>query len=184
MDFMTNDKWTYEPSPFNEATATAVGFLRQAPYLAKPESNRNYSEGDIWEEWQHRITALSEIAWAAMYLGDTAFIPTYNTHKGEPDVGDWEVRYAFTRDDGFPGGLRFSTKVDNLSAPYILLIGGPERRIRRSNINGYATPPFHAVGWMYGMECVRPEFETHYSTPQKPSYEVPIANLRSMDELL
>jgi hypothetical protein len=175
--------WSYSASPMNEAVSVAVGFLRQAPYLGKPEMNRNYSEGDIWESWQHDITALAEIAWAGM-LGDPNFIPSYNTHKREPDVGSWEVRYGFSNDDGRPPGLRFSEGIDSLDSPYVLLVGGPEKKMRRSAENGYATPPFYALGWMWGRDCVNPDFEAVYSTnPSRRKFEVPQSYLRSMDEI-
>jgi hypothetical protein len=175
--------WTYEASPVNEAVATAVGFLRQAPYLGQPERNRNYSEGDIWEAWQHEVTALAEIAWAGM-LGDPNFIPSYNTHKGEPDVGQWEVRYSFSKEGSSPG-LRFSEGVDSPDAPYVLLVGGPEHKMRRSASTGYVTPPFTALGWMWGHECIRPEFETMYSNPEstRRKFLVPHTSLRSMEEI-
>lgn len=175
--------WTYEATPINEAVATAVGFLRQAPYLGQPERNRNYSEGDIWEAWQHEITTLAEIAFAAM-LGNTNFIPSYGTHKQEPDVGQWEVRYGFSDSDGNIKGLRFSEGVDNPDSPYVLIAGGPERKMRRSASNNYATPPFTALGWMWGHECIRPEFETMYSNPNRRKFLVPVNKLRSMEEVL
>ena len=174
--------WTYEASPTNEAVATAVGFLRQAPYLGRPEMNRNYSEGDIWETWQHNLTALSEIAWAGM-LGDPNFIPSYNTHKSEPDVGQWEVRYGFPKDGKIPG-IRFSESVDSPEAPYVLITGGPLEKMRRSAENNYATPPFYALGWIWGRDCVSEEFEKGYSPPGRRKFLVPPHRLRSMEEIV
>jgi hypothetical protein len=174
--------WTYEATPHNEAVATSVGFLRQAPYLGQPERNRNYSEGDIWEAWQHQITALAEIAFAGM-MGKTDFIPSYNTHKGEPDFDIWEVRYGFSDLDGNVPGLRFSEGVDSLDAPYVLIVGGPERKMKRSAANNYATPAFTALGWMWAHECVQPQFETMYSNPNRRKFLVPPNKLRSMDEI-
>jgi len=172
----------YTTSVQNEAVALCVGFLRQAAYLGRPEMNRNYSEGDIWETWQHAITALSEIAWAGLYQRDENFIPSYNTHKSEPDVGVWEVRYAFPKDGQIPG-MRFSEGVDNPESPYVLLSGGPVDKMRRSNKDGFTPPPFEVHGWMWGHECMRPEFETKYSTPNRRKFLVPTSNLRSIEEV-
>lgn len=167
----------------NEAVAAAVGFLRQEPYLAQPERNRNYSEGDIWEIWQHQITSLSEIAFAGM-MGNSEFIPSYNTHKREPDYGQWEVRYGFSREDGSVAGLRFSERVDDPQAPYVLIVGGPEKKMRRSASTGYLTPAFTAIGWMWGHECIAEKFETQLSYPGKRQFLVPPEYLRSMDEIV
>lgn len=175
--------WSYRPTPQDEALAARIGFLRQEPYLGQPERNRNYSEGDIWEMWQHSLTTLSEIAFARM-LGMEDFTPTVNTHKTEPDVGIWEVRYGTLKGDDMPG-MRFSGGVDSPNAPYVLLVGGPLEKTRRTAQDGYLAPPFHAVGWMWGHECVRPQFETMYSNPEstRRKFLVPHTSLRSMEEI-
>jgi len=116
-------------------------------------------------------------------MGDPNFIPSYNTHKGEPDFGQWEIRYGFSKDDGTISGLRFSEGVDSPDAPYVLIVGGPERKMRRSSLTGYVTPAFTAMGWMWGHECIRPEFETMYSNPNRRKFLVPTQSLRSMDEI-
>ena len=78
-----------------EAVAARVGWERQLRFLARPEANVNYSEGDVWEAFQHMICAGSEIAFARM-LGLTDFVPSENTFKSELDIpGFGEVRYAF-----------------------------------------------------------------------------------------
>ena len=179
---MSELSWEYCATPHDEAIAAEIGFLRQKPFLGQPERNRNYSEGDIWEMWQHALTTLSEIAFARM-MGMHDFIPTVNTHKSEPDVGIWEVRYGFPKNGQIPG-IRFSENVDNPEAPYVLITGGPLEKTRRTAKDGYVTPPFYAVGWMWGHECVRPEFETMYSTPNRRKFLVPKDSLRSMDEIV
>lgn len=178
---MSSGIWGYRATPQDEALAMEIGFLRQKPYLGQPERNRNYSEGDIWETWQHALTTLSEIAFARM-LGMWDFVPTVNTHKTEPDVGIWEVRYGFPKNDVFPG-LRFSEGVDNPDAPYVLLTGGPFEKQRRSPKDDYRTEPFFALGWMWGHECINSQFETMYSTPNRRKFLVPHTSLRSMSEI-
>ena len=174
-------RWNYGLTPNEEALACNVGYLRQQPYIGSPESNRRFSEGDMWEIWQHTITTMSEIAFARM-LGMADFSPSVNTRKGEPDVGSWEVRYKFTDGGLKEPSLRFSGNVDKLTSPYVLLTGGPEKKIIRSAANGYRTPDFIAHGWCYPNEVLRPEFITGEENG-KPTYSVPISALRSMSEL-
>jgi hypothetical protein len=176
-------RWIYEPTISNEADAAAVGWLRQSAYLATPEANRRYSEGDIWEIWQHSIAALSEIAFAAM-MGTPNFIPSYNTHKGEPDFQQWEVRYGFSQDNGLPPThMRLSGSVDKLTAPYVLLTGGAEKKFKRSAMNDYKSLPLKAEGWIWGHEGATPENFVGENDKGEPMYRVPITSLRSMTEL-
>lgn len=176
-----NNKWQYGLSPEEEALAASIGFARQYAYLAKPEANRRYSEGDIWETMQHAVTAGSEIAFAKM-LGIPDFIPSVNTFKTEPDVGVWEVRYKFTDGGLKEPSLRFSGNVDKLTSPYVLLTGGPEKKIIRSEMNGYKSPDYVAHGWCYPNEVLLPQ---HISGEEngKLTYSIPVSSLRSMSEL-
>ena len=149
--------------------------------LGQPERNRNYSEGDIWESWQHMIAAASELAAARMF-GLDDFVPHVNTFKNKLDIPGYEIRYSFTkRDPDLPRwGLRYKQGVDNPDEIYILIVGGPEYKTRRSADEGYKTPPFRAVGWMYGHECVRKEFLAPYG---KENYLVPFDELQDMRNL-
>lgn len=174
-------RWAYGLTPTEEALACSVGFLRQQPYLGAPEANRRYSEGDMWETWQHTMTVMSEIAFARM-LGMDDFSPSVNTRKGEPDVGIWEVRYRFTDGGLREPTLRFSGDVDKLNSPYVLLTGGPEKKIIRSAINDYRTPDFIAHGWCYPNEVLRPDL-INGEENGKPTYLVSVSSLRSMSEL-
>lgn len=175
------EKWHYGLTPREEALACNIGYLRQQPYLGSPEANRRYSEGDMWEIWQHTITVMSEIAFARM-LGMEEFSPSVNTHKGEPDVGPWEVRYRFTQGGLVEPSLRFSGNVDKLTAPYVLLTGGPEKKVIRSAANEYRTPDFVAHGWCYPNEVLKPEFITGDENG-KPTYSIPVSALRPMSEI-
>ena len=149
--------------------------------LGQPERNRNYSEGDIWEAWQHMIAAASELAAARMF-GLEEFVPHVNTFKNKLDIPGYEVRYSFTkRDPDLPRwGLRYKQSVDNPDEIYILIVGGPEYKVRRSADEGYKTPPFRAIGWMYGYECVKNEFLAPYG---KDNYLVPFDALQDMRKL-
>lgn len=174
-------KWMYELTPQEEATAARVGWERQLPMLGQPERNRNYSEGDIWETWQHMVCAASEIA-AARMLGMTEFEPHANTFKTKLDIPGYEVRYAFTNNNaGYPKwALRFKDGVDDPNEIYILIVGGPETKSRRSAANGYKAPAFRAVGWMYGKDCVQVKYLMPYG---KDNYAVPVAELNDMSTL-
>jgi hypothetical protein len=173
--------WTYALTPQEEATAAKVGWERQLPMLGQPERNRNYSEGDIWETWQHMIAAASELAAARMF-GLAEFVPHVNTFKSKLDIPGYEIRYSFTKSD--PNApkfaLRYKQGVDDPEQIYILIVGGPEQKSRRSATDGYKTPPFRAVGWAYGKDCVRPEYKTSYGVD---NYSVPIAGLNEMSTL-
>ena len=87
--------------------------------------------------------------------------------------------------NGDTPGMRFSEGVDKPNAPYVLLVGGPFEKTRRTAKDGYLAPAFHAVGWMWGHECIRPEFETIYSNPDstRRKFLVPQTSLRSMEEI-
>jgi hypothetical protein len=174
--------WTYSATPQDEALAAEIGYLRQKPFFGQPERNRNYSEGDIWEMWQHSITALSEIAFARM-LGMQDFVPTVNTFKGQPDVGEWEVRFKFPGEVADKPYMRF-TGVDNLNAPYVLLTGGPTEKAKRTKDSGYVTPPFTAVGWIWGRDGMAPQFDITMWLDKRPLFHVPLKSLRSMDEVV
>jgi hypothetical protein len=172
-------KWVYKLTPAEEALAARVGWERQLPMLGQPERNRNYSEGDIWETWQHMICAASEIA-AARIMGMQDYEPEANTFKNKLDIPGYEVRYSFTsRDPNAPKyGLRFNAAVDSLDEIYILIVGGPEQKTRREASDGYRTPAFRAIGWFRGSECVSPEYLVKGN-----SYRVPAGSLHDMAEL-
>jgi hypothetical protein len=171
--------WIYRLTPKEEALAARVGFERQLPMFGQPERNRNYSEGDIWETWQHMICAASEIA-AARIMGMDDYEPEANTFKNKLDIPGYEVRYSFTKTN--PNGpkyaLRFNSKVDSLDEIYILIVGGPEQKTRRDPSDGYKTPPFRAIGWMLGSDCMKEEWSTGPN-----SYMVPAGRLNEMSEL-
>lgn len=174
-------KTSYRLTPQEEALAARVGWERQLPMLGQPERNRNYSEGDIWESWQHMICAASEIA-AARMLGMEDFEPHANTFKDVLDIPGYEVRYSFTKEngDGPKYSLRFKDGVDDPNQIYILIVGGPEMKTRRSASEGYATPPFRAIGWMKGADMVQDKYLAPYG---KGNYSVSAAELHEMAEL-
>lgn len=172
--------WVYELTAQEEALAARVGWERQLPMLGQPERNRNYSEGDIWETWQHMICAASEIA-AARMLGMDDFEPHANTFKNKLDIPGYEVRYSFTKEGPGPKyTLRFKEGVDDPNEIYILTVGGPEIKTRRDPANGYKAPAFRAIGWAYGYECIDDRWLAPYG---KGNYSVPIAGLHEMSEL-
>jgi hypothetical protein len=179
---MTNDNWThYALSTYEEGRCCEIGFERQKPYLGDPSHNRNYSEGDRWELFQHIQCAEAELA-AARILGFSEFYPHFNKWKTENDIPGFEVRYYRDKNDGREPVMRFSSKVDSRSeiTPYILMVEGPEKRTRRSPSNAYMGDPYVAVGWMYDVDAVSDQFRTMY----EGKFEVPMSKLRSMDELL
>jgi hypothetical protein len=149
--------------------------------LGQPERNRNYSEGDIWEAWQHMICAASEIA-AARIMGMDDFEPHVNTFKNKLDIPGYEVRYSFTKTiAGYPKwALRFKKGVDDLDEIYILIVGGPEQKTRRSAADGYETPAFRAVGWMYGHEIAQVQYMMPYGYD---NYAAPFTDLHDMADL-
>ena len=93
--FVDNNRWSYTLSPEEEAICAEVGYLRQKPYFGNPKANRNYSEGDIWEMWQHCIAAGSELAFARM-MGLNDFVPHVNKWRTQEDVKGVEIKYCFT----------------------------------------------------------------------------------------
>lgn len=173
--------WSYALTPKEEALATTIGYERQKPMLAQPERNRNYSEGDLWEAWQHGVCAGSELA-AARMLGMTDYEPEANTFKTKLDIPGYEIRYSFTKDQ--PGKpkwtLRFNASVDDPDEIYILIVGGLELKTRRTAADGYKGPAYRAIGWMYGKDCHRIEYLQPYG---KTNYAVPPTDLRDMAEL-
>lgn len=169
--------WQYALTPTEEGIAAKVGFERQLPMLGQPERNRNYSEGDIWEMWQHGIAAGSEIA-AARMLGLMDFVPHVNTYKSRQDIPNYEIRYCFTKRTEPKWGLRYRSDVDKPQEVYILITGGPEYRARRNKENNYSPPPYKAVGWMYGFECQGEQYKVRGT-----SYLVPYTSLHPMEQL-
>jgi hypothetical protein len=148
--------------------------------LGQPERNRNYSEGDIWETWQHMICAASEIA-AARIMGFTDFEPHANTFKTVLDIPGYEVRYSFTGKSGDAKyALRFKEGVDDPTQMYILIVGGPEEKTRRSAEDGYVTPPFRALGWKLGADMIDESFRAPYG---KNNYRVTPWDLNEMATL-
>lgn len=127
------------------------------------------------------IAAASELAAARMF-GLTDFVPHVNTFKNKLDIPGYEIRYSFTkRDPELPRwGLRYKQGVDDPDQIYILIVGGPEYKARRSADDGYKTPAFRAVGWMYGYDCVTPDFTAPYG---KGNYLVPFDMLQDMRKL-
>lgn len=136
---------SYSLTPQEEALAARVGFERQLPYLGQPEKNRNYSEGDIWEVWQHAIAAGSEIAFARM-CGLDDFQPHVNKWKTQEDVPGYEVRYSFS------GKFIRLSEWDAEDAIYSLMIGGPVEKTRRIKENNWLSPPYQVIGWASGVE--------------------------------
>jgi hypothetical protein len=172
-------RWSYSLTPQEEGLVARVGFERQLPMLGQPERNRNYSEGDIWEMWQHSIAAGAELA-AARMLGHEDYLPDVNTFKTKLDIPNFEVRYSFTKkSDGPKYTLRFNPRVDDPEQIYILLVGGPEEKVRRNSADGYKTPPYRAIGWMKGGDCL----DIRYLAVGRNYYQVAPIDLQDMDEL-
>ena len=181
MEEFEYSRWSVGLTPEEEALAMSIGFARQFPYFGKPEANRRYDEGAIYETHQHAICAGAELAWAKM-IGIENFIPTHGVHKNEPDVAHWEVRYKFTGGGSREPYLRFSGSVDSYTSPYVLLTGGAEVKFKRSNKNGYISPPYVARGWCYPSEVMIRSYE-YGIEDGKPTYSVPVSALRAMSEL-
>lgn len=169
--------WTYSLSPSEEGLCARIGYERQSVFFGRPEANRNYSEGDIWEMWQHAIAAGAELAAARMF-GLTDFVPSVNTYKTELDIPGYEIRYCFTSAGMTTHSLRFRADVDNPESKYILLIGGPEAKVKRTKLTGYAAPPYMAVGWIYGKFAHQPAFHTSGNM-----YRVPMQELNPMSQI-
>jgi len=181
MEEFIYNQWSVGLTPQEEALAMSIGFARQFPYFGKPEANRRYDEGAIWETQQHAVAVGAEIAWAKM-IGLKNFIPTHSTHKDEPDVGEWEVRHKPTRGGSEQPYLRLSGSVDDHKAPYVLLTGGAEIRFKRSNKNGYISPPYVAHGWCYANDVMVSAYESGVEFG-KPVYRVPVSALRPLSEV-
>jgi hypothetical protein len=129
---------------------------------------------------QHVICAGSELAFARM-MGLTDFVPHVNKWKTELDIpGFGEVRYAFP--PKFPEynnqirGLRYTLK-DDPDLKYVLLAGGLAKKTRREAPD-FKGAPYVAVGWMYGHECVQPQWRFNGKT-----FYVPRNKLHTMEEL-
>lgn len=177
---MDNFNWEYSLTHAEEWLCCEVGFERQKPFGGKPEKNRNYSEGDRFELFQHIQCAEAELA-AARLLGYLDFSPHYNTFKDVLDIPGFEVRYSRTVDKSRDHSLRYA-KVDNstLNTPYILMVGGPEVRSKRDASDGYPVEPYKAVGWIYSDQIKSSKYDNWpYS-----GFSVPSSDLRSMSELL
>tara|TARA_R110000822_G_scaffold173992_1_gene313611 strand:- start:408 stop:914 length:507 start_codon:yes stop_codon:yes gene_type:complete len=160
---------SYALTPQEEATAVEVGYQRQKPYLGDPTRNVNYSEGDLWELWQHAVAAGSELAFARM-IGRNDFTPHFNKWKTELDIpGLGEVRYTFSEQPK----LRFTNK-DNETLIYILMADGMRHKTRRVAPDWLGVP-YKALGWIYGAECKKEAFRYN-----EKSWYVPVSHLQSM----
>jgi len=169
---LTKINTLYSLTPQEEATAVEVGYQRQKPYLGDPTRNVNYSEGDLWELWQHAIAAGSELAFARM-IGNTTFVPHFNKWKKELDIpGLGEVRYTFSDEPK----LRYTNR-DNDSLVYVLMADGMRHKTRRTAPNWLGVP-YKAIGWLYGSQCKVDMFKYN-----EKSWYVPATYLSSMDTL-
>ena len=120
--------WSYSLTPQEEATAVEVGYQRQKPYFGDPTKNVNYSEGDLWEMWQHVVCAGSELAFARM-IGLTDFVPHYNKWKTELDIPKlFEVRYSYAEPTP---NLRYTNRDDD-EVIYVLMSDGLRVKTRRT----------------------------------------------------
>lgn len=167
--------WTYSLTVEEEATAARIGWERQLPMLGQPKRNRNYSEGDVYEAWQHMVAVGSEIA-AARMLGLSDFTPHVNTYHSRQDIPGYEVRYSFSSQYGHR--LRYNSAADNKEEIYILTAYGLEIRTRRSADSNWQGTPYQALGWMYGYEAEQEQY--HY---KGSSYYVPVRELYPMEVL-
>ena len=169
--------WTYSLSPKEEAACVEVGYQRQKPYFGDPTKNISYSEGDLDELWQHAVCAGSELAFARM-MGLKDFLPHYNTWKSELDIpGFGEIRYSFSESRG----LRFTSR-DSMSKKYVLITGGLAIPARRNSADGYKSPPYTALGWMYGSDCVSSDWFYKEERGLRIWY-VPPSELQDMNEI-
>jgi hypothetical protein len=167
--------WKYALTVEEEAMAARIGYKRQESKLGQPEKNRNYSNGDVYEAWQHMVTVGSEIALARM-LGLWDFVPHVDVYKSRQDIPGYEVRYSFTK----PGGhaMRYTKGVDDPEAIYVLTTNGIEHKTYRNAETGWKGPDYLAAGWMRGAECVNPDW--HY---KGNTYYVPWRELYPMEVL-
>jgi hypothetical protein len=161
--------FSYSLTPEEEATVARVGYERQLPYLGKPEMNRNYSEGDVWEVWQHSIAAGSELAFARM-CGLQDFIPHVNKWKTEEDVPGFEIRYSFN------GKAMRLSKWDDEQSTYVLLVDGLQHKTRRYAETNWLGEPYRAIGWATGKEIKK-----RGSVTQWGSWELPVESLNRME---
>ena len=162
--------WSYSLTTYDEAIAAQTGYLRQKPMLGQPWRNTNYAEGDLYEMWQHGLAAGAEIALARM-IGLRDFVPSVNVYKDELDIpGYCEVRYTQNNEPK----LRL-TKSDNLEHIYVLMSEGIKNRTRRLAPD-YVGPPYKALGWSYGTDCLKKEFRYNQNT-----LYVPVRYLNDMD---
>jgi hypothetical protein len=163
---------SYSLTPQEEAIAVEVGYQRQKIYFGDPTRNVNYSEGDLWELWQHAVAAGSELAFARM-IGKTDFVPHFNKWKTELDIpGLGEVRYTFSDQPK----LRYTNRDDD-SLVYILMSDGMRHKTRRVGPD-WLGAPYQAIGWSYGSQCKKDEFRYNERT-----WYVPSQHLYPMDAL-
>ena len=173
--------WSYALTVEEEAMACRVGFERQLPMLGQPERNRNYSEGDVYEAWQHMVTVGSEIACARM-LGHWDFVPHVNAFKSRQDIPGYEVRFAFSSRYG--QRLRYNSAADNKEEIYILTVQGLEIKTRRSPETEWRGTPYQAVGWMYGYEAEQEQYRykgNSYYVPARELYPMEVLPARGAD---
>lgn len=171
---MSAADWSYALLPWEEALCARIGYERQLPYMGKPHMNRNYSEGDVWEIWQHAVAAGSELAFARM-VGLTDFVPHVNKWRTEQDVPGFEIRYSFKRN------LRMH-ELDENDKIYVLLVDGLAIKSRRYENDGWLGVPYKAIGWMYGHQAKQDK----YFNPTIGGYKnwyVPADDLNSMNLL-
>lgn len=167
--------WQYALTVQEEALACRIGFERQLPMLGQPERNRNYSEGDVYECWQHMVAVGSEIA-AARLLGIEDFEPHVNVYRSKEDIPGYEIRYAFSSQYGHR--LRYRADIDKPHGIYILLAYGLEIRTRRYEESDWRGTPYEALGWSYGKDIVKPEYRFKGQT-----YYLPYKELLPMEVL-
>ena len=164
--------WEYSLTAQEEALCVEIGYQRQKPYFGDPTKNINYSEGDLWEMWQHAVCVGSELAFARM-LGKNDFVPHYNKWKTEVDVpGVGEIRYSFSAN----GGLRFTAR-DNPDLKYVLMTEGLAIKNRTEKGQERKSHPYKAIGWMLGADCMKNEWLSPYSNK---TWVVPRSQLRPM----
>lgn len=167
--------WEYALTPQEEGIVTEVGYQRQKPYFGDPTRNVNYSEGDLWELWQHVVAAGSELAFARM-VGRKDFVPHFNKWKTELDIpGLGEVRYSF-RDSA---QLRYTNRDDD-NLIYILMEDGMRHKTRRTQDNDWVGEPYRAVGWLYGYQCKQDKWKW----TGRDTWYVPREELASMETLV
>ena len=168
--------WSYSLTPQEEATVVEVGYQRQKPYFGDPTRNINYSEGDLWELWQHAVAAGSELAFARM-IGRTDFVPHFNKWKTELDIpGLGEVRYSFADKPQ----LRYTNRDDD-NLIYILMADGMRHKTRRNKDTDWIGEPYRAMGWLYGHQCKTAPNVWKYN---EKSWYIPVQDLASMETLV